>query len=279
MIEIINSLVNQLILPGTHPAMFWTYMLIGMLILGIDKSGFGGGVGIFTFPLLCLVMRVDRVAAIMLPMLCLFDLNAIYHFRQEKDLKKLAKIIPSILIGVAIGSIFWFWVGSNGIERFDRPLKIFVGITGILFALYIFFKDTILRHVTSNEPNFVWTHLTGISAGITSTIAHAAGPIISLYMYVQRMNKTQYVGTVAWTFTFINFSKLPTYTFAGLFDATNLAMALVLLPVVPIGSYLGKWLHDRISEELFNRVIMICVFIAGLQLISGKNFILWVIGR
>ncbi len=277
--EFIDGLVDQLILPGTHPAVFWIFVVTGMVIQGIGKSGFAGGVGILTFPLLCLVMRVEKVAAIMLPMLCLFDLNAIYHFRVQKDLAKLARLVPFLLIGIAAGSVFWFAAGADDVIRYETPLKIFVGAIAILFAVYILARDRILKYMEGYTPGPAMMAAAGISAGITSTIAHAAGPIVGFYMYVQGMNKSLFVGTTAWTFTFINFAKLPTYTFAGLFDRTNLEMALILLPLVPIGSFIGKWLHDRISEALFNMVIMICVLVAGIQLVSGTNILLWAFGR
>ena len=279
LIEIINELMEQLILPGTPPLVFWSFLIAGMLLQGIGKSGFAGGVGVLTFPMLCLVMQVNKVAAIMLPLLCLFDLNAIYHFRNDKDLSEIKRLIPYLLIGISLGSVFWFWAGAEGVDRFERPLKIYVGVIAVLFAAYILLKNSILQHLTSFRPGIKLTALNGITAGLTSTISHSAGPIVSFHMFVQGMSKSLFVGTCAWTFTFINYAKLPTYTFAGLFDKTNLIAALVLLPLVPAGSYLGKYLHERINEEAFNRVIMICVFFAGIQLISGVNVVLWMSGR
>jgi len=119
--------------------------------------------------------------------------------------------------------------------------------------------------------------IAGLAAGFSSTIAHAAGPIVSLYIFAQDLGKTLFVGTVAWTFTLINLSKLPFYIGAGLIEKDVLLLGAVLVPLIPAGSWLGKWMHQRVSERLFNRVILVLVFIAGIQLIFGINPVSWVL--
>ena len=87
------------------------------------------------------------------------------------------------------------------------------------------------------------------------------------------MGKSLFVGTTAWTFTLINLTKLPFYISIGLIDKDILFFDLTLLWLIPIGSYLGKWMHDRVSERSFNRVIMVFVLLAGIQLVSNVNLI------
>ena len=48
---------------------------------------------------------------------------------------------------------------------------------------------------------------------------------------------------------------------------------LFLIPLIPIGSYLGKYMHHRVSESQFNRVILVLTLLAGIQLISGINLV------
>jgi hypothetical protein len=40
----------------------------------------------------------------------------------------------------------------------------------------------------------------------------------------------------------------------------------MLLPVVPIGIYLGLWIHRRTDDQLFYRLIMTLLFLTGLKL-------------
>ena len=59
----------------------------------------------------------------------------------------------------------------------------------------------------------------------------------------------------------------------GLVDFSVLKFDMVLVPLIPVGSYLGHWMHHRVSERLFNRVIMALTLITGVQLILGVNMI------
>ncbi|MEC7468948.1 MAG: sulfite exporter TauE/SafE family protein, partial [Pseudomonadota bacterium] len=52
---------------------FWLVAIAGVVLTGISKSGFAGGIGIATVPILSLVMSPVQAAAIMLPLLILMD--------------------------------------------------------------------------------------------------------------------------------------------------------------------------------------------------------------
>ena len=259
--------------PGIPAIIFWIFIGMGIIIQGISKSGFAGGVGILTIPLMMLVMPVDKVVACLLPLLILCDFNAIYHHLKNKIWKHILEIyIPSIF-GILAGALLWWWIGHEGVERYATSLKRFVGIIAVFFALYILSKERAHSWVDHFHMTPRTARILGPIAGFTSTIAHSAGPIVSLYFWAQGMGKSLFVGTTAWTFMLINLSKLPFYLGIGLIGTKELVFDSVLVWLIPIGSYLGKWMHDRVSEEAFNRVIMVLVFLAGIQLITNINLV------
>jgi uncharacterized membrane protein YfcA len=270
---------TELIEPGIPPLVFWVFVSLGIIIQGIGKSGFAGGVGILTIPLMILVMPVDKVVASLLPLLILLDFNAIYHHRHNKIWKRIMEIYLPALFGILLGSVIWWWIGREGIDSYSIHIKRFVGIVAVFFAFYIVGKERAMNWVDRFHlsPSTAWA--VGSVAGFTSTIAHAAGPIVSLYMFAQGMGKSLFVGTTAWAFMLINLSKLPTYVAVGLIRKEILVFDLYLLWLIPIGSYLGKWMHDRISERVFNRVIMVLVLVAGIQLIADVNLVLIVLQK
>lgn len=266
---------DQFIEPGIPAIVFWVFVGLGIIVQGISKSGFAGGVGVLTIPLMMLVMPVDRVVACLLPLLILLDLNAIYHHRHNKIWKRILEIYIPACFGILIGSAVWWWIGREGVEVYAVSIKRFVGVIAILFSCYIFSKERAMAWASRcpSGPRTAWG--AGLVSGFTSTIAHAAGPIVSFYMFAQGMGKSLFVGTTAWTFTLINLTKLPFYIATGLVTAEILRFDLVLIWLIPIGSYVGKWMHDRIPEKAFNRVIMVLVFLAGFQLITNTNLVMW----
>jgi uncharacterized membrane protein YfcA len=266
-------LFQEFVEPGIPSAIFWVFVGLGIIVQGIGKSGFAGGVGILTIPLMMLVMPVDKVVACLLPLLILLDFNALYHHWHNKIWQRILEIwIPSI-VGILAGMCVWWWIGREGLEAYSIEIKRFVGVIAILFAIYILAKERAMAWIDHLHPGPRSAWLFGLAAGFTSAIAHSAGPIVSLYMFAQGMGKTLFVGTTAWTFTFINLTKLPFYIGIGLISTDVLFFDVFLIWLIPIGSYLGKWMHDRIPEKPFNRVIMVFVFLAGIQLVSNVNLI------
>lgn len=272
-----NRMFSEYMEPGIPAAVFWVFVALAIIIQGISKSGFAGGAGILSLPLMLLVMRVDLVAATLLPLLILCDMNAIYHHWHNKDWPLILRVYLPAILGILLGALVWWWVGKEGVQAYDVPIKRFVGVIAVLFAVYIGAKEVSLRWVQGRKPGKVMGLIAGVSAGFTSTIAHAAGPIVSLYVFAQGMGKSLFVGTVAWTFTLINLTKLPFYIGVGLVDFSVLTFDAVLIPFIPIGSFLGHWMHHRVSEKLFNRTIMVLTFLTGVQLIVNINLIHWVL--
>ncbi len=266
-------MLTDYILPGVSPALFWVFVAAAVIIQGISKSGFAGGAGILSLPLMMLVMPVDKVAATLLPLLILLDLNAIYHHRHNKNWTVIRQIYVPAIVGILLGALVWWRVGEAGIETYGGYIKRFVGVMAILLAMYIFAREVSQEWVRGKKagPRIGW--VAGIFAGFSSTIAHAAGPIVSLFVFSQDLGKTLFVGTVAWTFTLINLTKLPFYVAVNLIDLSVLRFDVLLVPLIPAGSWLGKWMHYRVSESLFNRIIMALTLLAGIQLLFNVNLV------
>ena len=259
--------------PGVPSPVFWTFVAAAIIIQGISKSGFAGGAGILSLPLMMLVMPPNLVSATMLPLLILCDLNAVYHHYHNKVWRKVLEIYLPTLPGIVLGAWVWWKIGKEGIGPYEVLLKRFVGVIAILFSLYIIGKETASATVARYKPGWKTAIPAGIAAGFCSTIAHAAGPIVGLYLFAQNLGKTLFVGTVAWTFLLINLSKLPFYYGVGLVRTDVLLFDLLLVPLVPAGSFLGKWLHERVSERLFNAVIFVLTLLAGIQLLLNVRLV------
>jgi len=260
--------------PDIPVIMFWTFVCAAVVIQGISKSGFGGGAGILSLPLMMLVMPVDKVAATMLPLLILCDLNAIFIHRHNKNWSAIMSIYLPAVAGIVIGAGVWWMAGQHGVQEFEGPIKTFVGIIAILFAIYIVAKEVAMHWVERFKFGKRAALVAGVSAGFTSTIAHAAGPIVGLYLFSQNLGKTIFVGSVAWTFTLINLTKLPFYVGVGLIKTDVLLFDVLLIALIPIGSFTGKWMQGQVSEKVFYRIIAALTLLAGLQLVVKVNLVL-----
>jgi len=72
---------------------------------------------------------------------------------------------------------------------------------------------------------------------------------------------------MAFFFFFINLSKWVPYYWLGLLDWRNLGTSLVLLPLAPLGVWVGVRIAHRIQPVLFYRLIHIGMFLTAVKLL------------
>ena len=73
---------------------FYVLAVIAILIVGISKGGFGGGLGMVAVPLMSLAISPFDAAAILLPMLCIMDIAGLKAYWRRWDRRNLLIIIP-----------------------------------------------------------------------------------------------------------------------------------------------------------------------------------------
>lgn len=247
---------------------FWIFAPMSVILVGIAKAGFGGGVGIAAVPLF--IMATGDASAslgMMLPILCACDLFAISHYRNTFDRWNIVSLVPGVILGIALCGYF---LGSlNKIERTNEYLKIVIGSVSLIFVLYHVGYAWIMKKLLSYHPKRWHGWLFGAVIGMTSTLAHAGGPPATMYLLPQQMGRRLYVGTTVILFTIVNSVKLIPYVYHGMIDVDRMKMSLILLPFVPLGTYLGIWMNKKFNETLFNTVIYSILFILGIKLITG----------
>lgn len=235
---------------------FYLTAIPAVLIAGISKGGFGGGLGVVAVPLISLFISPTQAAAIMLPILCFMDLFGSWSYRKNWSAANLKILLPAAILGIGIGTVTFQFLN-------DSFILLILGTIAIAFTLnYWFGKKVIEPSLPKPSSGGFW----GMVAGFTSFVAHAGGPPLSVVLLPQRLNKTVFVGTTVIFFTVVNYIKLIPYTWLGQFQYENLMSSLVLLPCAFIGIKLGIWLHSRVNEVLFYRACFILLFLTGLKL-------------
>jgi len=236
---------------------FYLVAIPAVLIVGIGKGGFAGGLGILAVPLMSLTVSPMQAAGIMLPILCVMDLTGVKMWIHKWDRGLMARLVPAALLGIAIGTFTFQFVS-------DTFLKLLLGVLALLFTLNHWLRGRTPRKPILRDPYSV-TLWSGLS-GYTSFVAHAGGPPLMIYLLPKGLDKSVLVGTITIYFAIVNYAKLIPYAFLGELDAENLGTALVLAPVAVLGVKLGIWLHDKVDAQLFSRLMYLFLFLTGLKL-------------
>jgi len=243
------------------------------MIFGMAKAGFGSGIGVVATPLLALTIPVTDAVALLLPLLIIADVFSVNHYRMNFDRRSVKLLLPGAFLGIAVGGFFFGSLRGN-----ERILRFAIGFLALWFVLFQAFRAVILGVLERRRPRAFEGILMGTISGFTSTLAHAGGPPIAMYLLPQRFPRDLFVGTTVIYFAVVNLVKLIPYHVLGLLRVGNLTTIMLLAPLTYVGVRLGIYLNRRFTDLWFNRVIYTILLLTGVQLVSGKNIITMLFG-
>lgn len=243
-------------LPIITDVSFYVVAIPAVLMMGISKSGFGAGFGSLAVPVMALAVTVPQAAAILMPVLLVMDLLGLAAFRRDFDPKLLKFLIPCSLVGIMAGTLLFRTLSADTVA----------GLVGVFTLLFL--AQRLLFPPRPGDPppsRGAGAVLTAIG-GFTSFIAHAGGPPVNAYLIPLRLSPMTYTATMAYLFFVVNLSKWVPYAWLGLLDWRNMATALVLLPIAPVGVWAGIRIARRISVKWFYRFVYLGMLLTGIKL-------------
>jgi len=236
---------------------FYACAVVAVLIVGIAKGGLGGGVGIVGVPLMSLTITPVRAAAIMLPILLTMDAFAMHAWWRRWDRDVLLTMIPGGVFGTLLGLATFRMLSADA-------MRVLVGTIALAMSLEWFLRRAPqATKAASLRRGTLWSTL----AAFTSFGIHAGGPPTQAYLLSLQLDKGRFQGTTVAFFFMLNWLKAPMFAWLGQLDFDNVATSLVLLPLAPLGIWIGRALHDRIDERLFYRVIYASLLVIGTKLV------------
>lgn len=238
---------------------FYAAAIPAVLLFGISKGGFGGGLGVLAVPLIALVVSPLQAAAVLLPILCLMDVFSVWAWRGKWILNELRMLLPASLVGIAIGALLFEFLSA-------AVIRLIVGVIAVTFTLHFVASRRARRTQPAHFPRSAAVGA-GAAAGFTSFIAHAGGPPVNMYLLRRPLDRGDFVATTVLFFAVVNYVKLIPYAWLGQLQADNLLTSLVLAPLAPVGVLIGVYLHQRVSDRLFFGVVYVLLFLVGCKLI------------
>ena len=238
--------------------LFYAIAVPVVLLAGVSKTGIPGLFGGMAVPLLSLVISPRQAAAVMLPVLCFIDLFGLRAFWGVYDSRNIRVLLTGLIIGIAVGTLIF------GVARQDL-LRLFIGTIAITFALNNLcgWARNRLPAKTSWPRGVFWSSI----SGLTSFLAHAGTAPIMAYLLPLRLDKRIYTGTTVWFFFASNYAKIVPYAFLGQLDVSNVGTALVLLPLVPVGVWLGVLIQGKLNDQAFYRISYWALLCVGIKLV------------
>jgi uncharacterized protein len=233
--------------------------LLGALCIGLSKSGLAG-TATLTVVLMAEAFGAKPSVGLVLPLLITADMMGYWINRHAGSWLSVWPMTPPAMLGVLCG----WWL----LDRIDNHQARF--IIGCLIIVLLAFKLVLdqkrdqLLALTSHRS---FTISMGFTAGVVTMLANAAGPIMTIYLLAQGLEKKVWLGTFSRFFLFINLFKLPFSTNVGLIHRASLITNLILLPMVVLGVLMGWLILKRINQQTFEWLLFALTLGAAIWLL------------
>jgi len=235
--------------------------LLGAMCIGLSKAGLSG-TATLNVVLMAKIFGAMPSLGIVLPLLIVADLMGYLLNREGGSWRQILPMIPAAVVGVFVG-----WLLLDRVDNHDA--RIVIGV--LILALLAF--NLVLKHgrerlvALTSHRSFRWSM--GGVAGVATMLANAAGPVMTVYLLAQRLEKKEHLGVFCRFFLFINLFKLPFSGNLGLVTGPSLMTNLVLLPGVIAGIVLGWQLLRRMPQDAFETALAWLTAFAAVWLIVG----------
>jgi uncharacterized membrane protein YfcA len=185
------------------------------------------------------------------------DIFAVGYYRRNAVRSHLIRLMTWTVAGIVIG-----YLALGRID--DRQLRPSIGILILAMLGADFWRSGRQASIPTQ-----WRFVAGIGivAGITTMMANAAGPIMTIYLLAMRLPKIQFIGTGAWYYVLLNWLKVPFSLSLGLITCQSVQFDVLLFPLIAIGTVIGLKTAKHIAEKAFSNIAPILAIAAATNLL------------
>jgi len=229
-------------------------MFVGMSKVGVP------GISMIVVPTLAYIFGGKPSTGILLPMLMMADIFGVSYYHRHAEWRFLLKLLPWAFVG--IGAALWVGEVVN-----DDWFKNIIAILVFLCIALMLWRDK--NKEESLFPDTWWfAALMGVLGGFATMIGNVAGPIFAVYLLAMHLPKNSFIGTGAWFFIIINFSKFPLHLFIWkTITPETLKLNIILLPAIALGAIIGIFAVKKIPEHTYRAFVIVVTTLSAFLLL------------
>jgi len=242
----------------------WVLLAVAAACAGISKTALPG-LSTVSVALFAALLPAKASTGAFLLLLIVGDAFALLSYRRHADWRRLVRLIPAVIAGLALGGVFLAIASDSGVRRL-------IGVV-LLCLIAVTLMQRARKRTAAQTPETAREMPLparigyGALGGFTTMVANAGGPVMSMYFLASRLPVKTFLGTAAWFFATINLVKVPISVGLGLITPATLILDLLLVPGVIIGALLGRRVAGRIPQRAFEIAVIICTIAGALYLV------------
>jgi len=237
------------------------FIFIALIVLGasIIQALFGFGFGLISVPLM--IFFVDLPTAVVTATAVSTVSCAIqwWESRAVQAREMSQRLVCSAIIGMPFG--LWLLLNLDA-----RLMKGILGIV-VLFGVFLSIKGFDLQRLPKT-----FDYAMGVVAGVLSTATSTNGPPLVFLLHARHFEPQDFRAVLNRVFTFLNFFTLVIFTLAGKMTGEALQLALLSIPVMGTGVFIGTRLRTRINPDHFRNLVIGLLTLSGLSAIANAIF-------
>ncbi|MBW8035336.1 MAG: sulfite exporter TauE/SafE family protein [Planctomycetes bacterium] len=239
----------------------WGALALCGVLVGVSKTGLPG-ISIVTVGLMANLFEGKSSTGVLLPMLIFADVFAILYYRRHAEWAHILRLLPWALAGIGSG-----FFAMRVVD--DEYFGVVIGSIVLVMLGVKFFQDwrNLKKGSVTVPTHWGFGAMLGFAAGVTTMMANAAGPVMTIYFLAMGFDKKKFVGTAAWFFFMVNWIKVPLSGKLDLITADTLRLDAMVFPFILLGVVVGIVFLKHVKQKWFNRAVMVIAVIAAVKLL------------
>lgn len=235
---------------------------IGVFIAFTIEAMTGFGSIVVALSIGALVMDIPTLVQWLVPLNILMTAPLVWQLRSHIARGFLfTQILPFMALGTLIGVL----LTGQLPELYSK---------GIFALLICWFAVRSLAQIQATNHGSLLRRMLIFFAGITHGLFASGGPLLVYACAKSGLDKTQFRATLLSVWLSLNGALTIWFAISGKLQqqATHIAM---LVPVVFVGALLGNFLHHKVSQQQFTRVVFsVLLLVGGLLLLKTASQLL-----
>lgn len=172
--------------------------------------------------------------------------------RRSASVVLVKRLTLSAVCGIPLGLVVFRQVD-------EHVLKIILGV-GVLVATAL-----LVRRIDLGErgPSLDW--VAGVLSGALSASLSTNGPPLVFALQSRKLPIDVFRATISWVFCFSGVATLIAFAVSGEITRSGVRDALISLPAMVIGAWIGFRVRDRVDEDGARRMVLSLLALAGVS--------------
>ena len=234
---------------------------VAALVVGFLRTSVGGGIGLVLTPTLSLVLPAPVVLALIAPLMNLSDPLTLRYYWGRWEGRQLRLLLPTSLAGVVLGAWLLSVLPEPALVRLIGAVALVFGVTQLALGGRQPRWIRALAHPAAGVA-------VGLLVGLASMIAHSAGIVMNLYLLSLKLPPPVILGTGSMVYVFTNVVKLGGYWQVGFLSGSILLAAVLSVPVLALGAWLGARVNRRLPRRAFELTLVAIALAGALRLLT-----------